>query len=83
MATVYANSLAAYRDKDLQKQTLTAEQLPLQDEIAADMQLKVGERRNVTYLSVGYAVTGIMRYTDAGDVLSCTITYADIHETIT
>jgi len=78
----YGDKLAAYRDKDAQKAAITAEQQDLQDQIAADMFLQPGERRNVTYQRVGYVVQAIPRYLDTGDILSCTINYADIHEEI-
>ena len=78
----YGDKLAAYRDKDQQKAAITAEQQTLQDEIAADMQLQPGERRNVTYQRVGYVVQQTTRFISEGEITSCTINYADIHEEI-
>jgi hypothetical protein len=78
----YGDKLASYRNMDMQKTEITARQQTLQDEIAVDMQLQPNERRNVTYLRVGYVVQQVSRYTDAGDIPSCTIHYADIHEEI-
>jgi len=69
----YADKLNEWNDKELQKQQITVEQQTLQDEIAADMNLKSGEQVTLTYLNIGYVVTGITRYTETGDVPSCMI----------
>ena len=78
----YAPKLNSWHDKEVQKANITKDQLVLQDQIAAEMGLKAGEVRNVTHMRIAYGVTGVTRYTDAGDILSCTITYKDIHEAI-
>jgi len=78
----YAPKLNTWHDKEIQKQNITKDQLLLQDQIATEMNLQPGETRNVTHRSIGYGVTQMTRFTETGEVNSCTITYRDIHEEI-
>jgi len=77
----FADKLNEWNDKAEQIKAIQEEQQILQDEIAADMGLEPGQRRTVTYLSIGYVVTGGVRNTLNGvAVNTCTIASTPVHD---
>jgi len=70
----YAQKLNEWNDKEVQKQQITQEQQILQDEIAVETDLQPGEQATITYLDIGYVVTGAVRLSSDGvGIQTCTI----------
>jgi len=74
----YAQKLNEWHDKEMIKAQETANQQILQDEIAVDLNLTVGQVVSVVYLNIAYSVTGVNRFQDGQEIISCTIAYRDV-----
>jgi len=79
----YAPKLQDWYDKELQQANIENAQKGLCDQIAQEMGLTMGERRNVTHRGIAYVVVGNSYFDEQGqEITTCSINAGPVHEEI-